>query len=100
METARILKACGWSGLILAAGNLSACQSDLVGGPCSYESDIIEAKVAGTEGDTVMFNGPDGDFRLPASSLEGPLETGQTVTLERQRIVSGTCTPVMYNESG
>ncbi|WP_339681355.1 hypothetical protein [uncultured Hyphomonas sp.] len=77
---------------------LMACEPTppIVGGPCSYETSIITATVTEVDEDGALFEGPEGEFWVPGSYL-GTLPTvGDTLTLKRDRITEGTCTPEMY----
>ncbi len=79
----------------------AACEAPvpgpIVGGPCSYETTIIEAKVKETDEDGVLFEAPEGEFWVPADYLGTQPEIGETLTLQRERITEGTCTPEIYS---
>jgi hypothetical protein len=80
---------------------LMACEpntpsSPIVGGPCSYETSIITGTVTEVDEEGALFDGPDGEFWVPAEYLGSLPEVGGTLTLKRERITAGTCTPEMY----
>ncbi|MDX1294481.1 MAG: hypothetical protein R3265_16815 [Hyphomonas sp.] len=77
---------------------LVACEPapQIVGGPCSYETTILTATVAEVDEEGAVFNGPDGEFWIPTSYLGTLPDVGDTLTLKRDRITEGTCTPEMY----
>ena len=68
----------------------------IAGGPCSYETSIITATVIEVDEDGALFDGPDGEAWVPAEYLGSLPEVGETLTLKRDRIVEGTCTPEIY----
>ncbi|MDX1293855.1 MAG: hypothetical protein R3265_13670, partial [Hyphomonas sp.] len=68
----------------------------IVGGPCSYETTILTATVAEVDEEGAVFNGPDGEFWIPTAYLGTLPDVGDTLTLKRDRITEGTCTPEMY----
>ena len=69
----------------------------IVGGPCSYETDIIEATVIESDEDGALFEGPDGtDFYVSSEYVSPVPPVGETLTLKRERITEGTCTPEIY----
>ena len=92
MLTALIL-----AGLTLALG---ACDrhtpGPIVGGPCSYETSIIEATVIEADEDGAVFMGPEGEFYVSDEYLRTVPDVGAILTLQRERITEGTCTPEIY----
>lgn len=77
---------------------LIACEPTppIAGGPCSYETTIISATVTEVDEDGALFDGPEGELWVPASYLGTLPEVGETLTLKRDQITQGTCTPEMY----
>lgn len=79
---------------------LAACEAPspmITGGPCSYETDTITATVTETDEDGVFFEGPDGEFYISGNDLDPRPEPGDVLTLKRERITEGTCTPEIYS---
>lgn len=68
----------------------------IVGGPCSYETDIVEATVIESDEDGALFDGPDGEFYVSKEYISPVPAFGETLTIKRERITQGTCTPEMY----
>ena len=77
---------------------LAACDTPgpIVGGPCSYETDTIEATAIEVDEDGVLFEGPDGEFYVSGAYLGALPAPGDVLTLKRERITEGTCTPEIY----
>ena len=86
---------------LATVAGLAACDpggpGPIVGGPCSYETSIIEATVTGHDEYGTIFDGPEGEFRVSEEYLGMRPEVGETLTLKRDRITEGTCTPEMYS---
>lgn len=80
-----------------AIASVAACSGPIVGGPCTYETARFEAEVMGTADGQVTLAGPGGDtFEIPASEFEAPpAAAGDTVRIEKDTILKGTCTPEM-----
>lgn len=80
---------------------LSACENPvngpIAGGPCSYETSIVEATVTEADEDGAVFLGPDGEFYVADEYLGTVPEVGETLTLKRELITEGTCTPAIYS---
>lgn len=68
----------------------------IVGGPCSYETDIVQATVIESDEDGALFDGPDGEFYVSEEYISPVPAFGETLTIKRERITQGTCTPQMY----
>lgn len=78
---------------------LTACTGGpIVGGPCSYEESVIEARVVGVEDGLVEMSsaGADYTFMLDVDDFDAPPAPGTRVALRRERITEGTCTPEIY----
>ncbi|RIJ16043.1 SH3 domain-containing protein [Henriciella mobilis] len=70
----------------------------IVGGPCSYETDIIEVTVIESDEDGAMVEGPGGEEMYVPSEYVSPVPaTGETLTLKVERITEGTCTPLIFS---
>lgn len=88
--------------LALAAPLLgvAACEQPItphiVGGACSYETSIVEGTVTEVDEDGALLMGEEGEFWVQASYLHTLPEVGDTLTLQRERITEGTCTPEIY----
>lgn len=82
-------------------GGLAACNpvgpGPIAGGPCSYETSIIEGTVTEVDEDGALFMGEEGEFWVPGSYLGKLPDVGDTLTLQRERITEGTCTPEIYS---
>ena len=87
--------------LVAALGALAACDrvnpGPIAGGPCSYETSVIEATVTQVEEDGVLFEGPEGEFWVSDEYLGTLPAVGDTMTLQREQITEGTCTPEIYS---
>lgn len=94
MKTHLILSAA--SLLLVAAGCEDQGPGPIVGGPCSYDTEVIEATVIETGEDGATFEGPDGAFFVSGDYIDPVPAVGETLTLERDRITEGTCTPEIY----
>ena len=83
----------------LSVAGLVACSGPgpIVGGPCSYETSIIEATVKEVDADRALFTGPDGEFYVSQEYLREMPAVGDTLTLKRELITEGTCTPEIYS---
>lgn len=79
----------------LALLALAACEdpTPIAGGPCTYETSIIEATVLAVEEDGALFDSIEGEIFLPAIDLPTRPLIGETFILEVERILTGTCTP-------
>ncbi|MEZ6002010.1 hypothetical protein [Hyphomonas sp.] len=82
-------------------GTLSACgpigPGPITGGPCSYETSIVTGTVTEVDEDGALLTGEEGEFWVQASYLGTLPEVGDTLTLQRERITEGTCTPEIYS---
>lgn len=87
--------------LIAALSGLAACgpigPGPITGGPCSYETSVIEGTVTEVDEDGALFMGEEGAFWVTAEYLGTLPEVGDTLTLQRERITEGTCTPEIYS---
>lgn len=79
---------------VLAA--LTGCQPGLVGGPCSYEASTLEGTVTAIRQDGALVVASGEEWLVPQEYIREPLEIGLNVTLMREQITEGTCTPVIY----
>lgn len=88
----------GFATCVMAA----ACANplDLVGGGCSYETDIIKADVVETETHGAIFEGEEGRFYVGKDTLGEIPPIGKTMILKRDQITKGTCTPIIYEVQG
>ncbi|WP_139792216.1 hypothetical protein [Henriciella litoralis] len=82
----------------LGACNLNPMQ--MVGGPCRYETSIVEAKVVEQVEHGVVVDTPEGHLYVSFDDLTDRPATGETVRLERKRILEGTCTPDIVRQVG
>lgn len=84
--------------LSLLAASLTACfgPGPITGGPCAYETSVVEGTAKEVDTDGVLFEGEEGEFWVPAEYLPDLPAVGETLTLERDRITEGTCTPEIY----
>ncbi|HPE47365.1 MAG TPA: hypothetical protein PLR76_03175 [Hyphomonas sp.] len=86
---------------LAALAGLAACHDagpgPIVGGPCSYETTMVDATVTDVENDGATFNGPEGEFWVPLDYLHTLPAVGETLTLKHERITEGTCTPDIYS---
>lgn len=89
--------------LTLAAPMLTLAACDhpidphIVGGPCSYETSIVTGTVTEVDESGALLMGEEGEFWVQASHLGALPEVGDTLTLQRERITEGTCTPEIYS---
>lgn len=83
----------------LAMLTLAACSGPgpVVGGPCTYETSIIEGTARTVEASGVTFEGAAGEFFVTAEDLGALPAVGETLTLRRDLILTGTCTPEIYS---
>ena len=95
MKPATCLALCG-----LLMG-LAACDAvppgPITGGSCSYETSIVTGTVTETDEDGALLTGDEGEFWVPLEYLRTLPEVGETLTLQRERITEGTCTPEIYS---
>jgi len=81
--------------------SLAACgpvgPGPITGGPCSYETSIVQGTVTEVDEDGALLNGEEGEFWVTAEYLRELPEVGDTLTLQRERITEGTCTPEIYS---
>ncbi len=81
--------------------SLAACgpidRGPIAGGPCSYETSVIDGTVTEVDEDGALFMGEEGEFWVPGSYLGKLPDVGDTLTLQRERITEGTCTPEIYS---
>jgi hypothetical protein len=86
--------------VLLAA--LPACamspKSQMVGGPCSYDSMEATGTVEAVHEDAALMkeDGTDIVFDVALSRFKDPPEKGQRYNLAKSFIVEGTCTPYSY----
>lgn len=79
----------------------SACTpGPITGGPCTYETSEITARLIEVSGDKAVFEGPFGEFSMPLAQIGGDPEVGQMMKFSMDAIISGTCTPYMYSYIG
>lgn len=85
--------------VVSALGLAAACNGPgpIVGGPCSYETDIVEVTVSEVFEDGASVTGPDGEFFLSVEYVRPVPAVGETLTIRRERIIEGTCTPEIYS---
>ncbi|WP_139068910.1 MULTISPECIES: hypothetical protein [Hyphomonas] len=87
--------------LIAILPGLAACDlvgpGPIAGGPCSYETSIVEGTVTEVDEDGALLMGEEGEFWVTAEYLGTLPEVGDTLTLQRERITEGTCTPEIYS---
>ena len=76
----------------------AACSNPIgkVGGPCAYESSFITGTVQSADETGILVASNEGEVFVPDEYLRAPLEVGTPVTIERQRITKGTCTPEAF----
>lgn len=86
---------------LLVTGAVAACDHPIgphiVGGPCSYETSIVTGTVTEVDEDGALLMGEEGEFWVQASYLGTLPAVGDTLTLQRERITEGTCTPEIYS---
>ena len=75
---------------------LTGCQPGLVGGPCSYEETRLEGTVTAITQDGALIVSSGEEWLVPQEYVREPFEVGMDVTLIREHIREGTCTPVIY----
>ena len=90
--------------LILVGGllvGLAACNptgpGPIAGGPCSYETSVIEGTVTEVDEDGALFMGEEGEFWVSDEYLGKLPAVGDTIRFQRERITEGTCTPEIYS---
>ena len=87
--------------LISILPGLAACGPDdpgpIAGGPCSYETSVIEGTVTEVDEDGALFMGEEGEFWVSDDYLGTLPAIGDTLTFQRERITEGTCTPEIYS---
>lgn len=81
---------------------LAACHTSpppqIVGGPCTYDYAEISATVVAVHPDSVELTEPDeGTFFLDLEQFAALPAAGETITIGKQFITQGSCTPVMYH---
>jgi len=80
---------------------LAACGPDdpgpIVGGPCSYETSIIEGTVTEVDEDGALFMGEEGEFWVSDEYLGRIPTIGEKIRFQLERITEGTCTPEIYS---
>ena len=80
---------------------LAACDpvgpGPIVGGPCSYETSVITGTVIEIDEYNARLTGDEGEFWVQLADLRTPPAVGETLTLQRERITEGTCTPEIYS---
>jgi hypothetical protein len=85
---------------------LPACamgpKSQMVGGPCSYDSMDVTGTVEAVYEDAALIkeDGTDIVFEIALSRFSDPPEKGQRFRLAKRFIVEGTCTPYSYMLGG
>lgn len=68
-----------------------------MGGPCAYETSVIDATVAELNGRYVLMSPVEGgSFNLDTALFPESPEPGQVVQVSRRKITKGTCQPLMY----
>lgn len=89
------------TGTLLA---LAACEETvplpdgpIAGGPCRYETSTVEGTVIEVDEDGALFTGEEGEFWVTTEYLGTLPGAGETLTLRRERIIEGTCTPEIYS---
>ena len=65
----------------------------MTGGPCTYETSIIEASAVTVDTDGALFDSAEGEIFVAAGDLPALPAPGETLTLQVERILEGTCTP-------
>ena len=87
--------------VIVSAGGLAslgACGAPpVVGGPCAYETTIMNGTVIQANGDAALFETETGEMYIPAAYLDPVPLVGETLTIRRDRITEGTCTPEVFS---
>lgn len=85
--------------VLMVTSLLAACEDPgmRVGGPCRYEESLVEGIVAHHEGAGFVLQTADGELFVADGNLYNVPEVGDKVTLRRQLIVSGTCTPEIFS---
>lgn len=79
------------------AGEPATDDPGFVGGPCSYEEQMIDAHVIVVEDDMVELAGTDSEsFYMPVESFPSAPEAGADYTIKAELITEGTCTPEIY----
>nr|WP_321441630.1 hypothetical protein [uncultured Hyphomonas sp.] len=80
---------------------LAACGPDdpgpIAGGPCSYETSVIEGTVTEVDEDGALFMGEEGEFWVSDEYLGKLPAVSDTIRFQRERITEGTCTPEIYS---
>lgn len=93
-----VLSACGARGSG-PDGAEDAFDGPMTGGRCDYETDTLTGYFAGSDAAQIYFR-DEGNalFGVPASQFPGLAESpsGASATFERKRIISGTCTPEIF----
>jgi hypothetical protein len=87
-------------GALLSLGGCNLNPMQIVGGPCSYESSIVEANVVEQVEHGVVVNTPEGHLYVGFDNLTGQPATGDRLLLERQRITNGSCVPDVVRQIG
>lgn len=84
---------------VFAIAGLAGCENNgmFTGGPCVYETDIIEATVTESDEDGAYFEGPDGEFHVPERQIRPVPAVGETLAIQRERITNGSCVPTVYS---
>ena len=82
---------------VCALAAVTACQPSIVGGPCTYETTILEGIVTESRADGVLISASGEEIYVPLEYIREPLEVDVEVTLKHQRITEGTCTPEIYS---
>lgn len=81
---------------ISVLATLTGCQPGLVGGPCSYEASTLEGTVTAIRQDGTLVVSSREEWLVPQEYVREPMEVGLDVTVIREQITEGTCTPVIY----
>ena len=82
----------------IALLTLVACNppGPMTGGPCTYETSVIEAIAVTVDTDGAVFDSAEGEFWVSAAYLPAQPAPGETLTLQRESILTGTCTPLIF----
>lgn len=86
----------------LALLTLVACEDPgpMAGGPCTYETSVIEATAVTVDEDGALFDSAEGEIFVAAGDLPALSAPGDTLTLQIERILEGTCTPEIVTVVG
>jgi hypothetical protein len=85
---------------LVVAGCTPIGPGPIAGGPCKYDSSIVEGTVTEVDEDGALLVGGDVEFWVQASDLRKLPAVGDTLTLKHEWITEGACTPDIYSEVG